>query len=121
MWLIALNFLKSKLGKQILIGLAISIALYSGYRYVFNKGVAYQKALYQTEYVTKLNQLLLEQKKAQEQAYKQGVEAATKEQKTITIYKDRVITVDKIIEKYKTCKMEDKDFTNYIDELKALK
>jgi len=121
MFTIILTFLQSKLGKQLLIGLAVSIALYSGYRYVFNKGVAYQKSLYQTEYVTKLNQVLLEQKTKQEQAYKQGVEAATKEQKTITIYKDRVITVDKIIEKYKDCKMEEKDFTNYMNELKALK
>lgn len=118
---ILLSFFQSKLGKQLLIGLAVTIALYGCYRYIYNSGVDYQKSIYQTEYVDKLNKVLLEQKTKQDEAYKQGIESVKQEQKTITIYKDRVITVEKIIEKYKDCKMIDKDYTDYMKELKDLK
>ena len=116
-----LSFIKSKLGIRILLLLALSIALFTGYKYIFNKGVNYQKGIYQTEYVEKLNKILEEHKIAQDKAYIQGFELASKEQKIEYKYIERKVEVEKIVEKYKDCKMTDTDFNLYLKELRDLK
>jgi hypothetical protein len=121
MWLIVLKFIKSDLGKKIIIAALIILSLISAYYYIFNKGRDYQKDIYQAEYIETMNKIMIEHKKAQEIAYKKGLDMASKEEKIVIKYVDRKVQVEKIVEKYKECKMSDTDFNLYLKELRDLK
>lgn len=106
-----------------ILALSILCILFVLYKHIYNNG--YDKAKnedkieYSRQLTVALNKVKLEQMKANTKADA----VAQAEVRINTVYKDRIVTIDKIVEKqvYKDCKLSDDDFKSVNDALDAIK
>lgn len=115
------NFFNTKIGQAVGLILIACIGLWyinnRAYSKGYDSGISYQLQI-QQEAVSKL---LKEKEILQEQANKETVETVKVETKIVTVYKDKIKEVEKLVYKYQDCKMDDKDFTEYKEMLEAIK
>jgi len=117
-----ISFFSTKVGQIVLMVLVALASLwyanYSGYK----KGVAYENTRAQKVYIEKLNNAIAKAEKEKQEAVKDARETAEKEKEIITIYKDRVKTVERIIQSPAAkCKLEKNDFNEVVKILKDIK
>lgn len=93
--LVIKNILASKTFKYLASAVAISLAMLFIYKHIYNNGYEAAKKEYQDELI----QELAKQKKTYEIVVAKAELAVKQEEKIKTVYKDRIVTIEKIVEK----------------------
>ena len=114
-----IQLFNNKYIKYIVIFLIITLMNFLIYNKGYKAGVLFEESKNQKVIIEILKKKEIEQIKAVEDAKK----TVEKEVQIVTKYKDRVIEVEKIINKieYKNCKMNDTDFKDYKKLLEEIK
>jgi len=113
------GFLTSRIGLYVIAIIFIVAGCFVGYKYIFNQG--YEKA--KSEYNQALVIELEKQKKLSEIIIQKAQITHAQEEKIKIVYKDRIKTIEKIVEKpiYKECVMSNEDYDIYKKSVEEVK
>lgn len=113
------SFINTRLFIYICIALITLFVIVKAYNNVYNKGYLKAKEEAKEELLIELEK----QKKVTEIHVQKAQVVFNNEERIKTIYKDKIITIEKIVEKpiYKECKMENEDFLMYKKIMEEIK
>lgn len=121
--LLIINFLKSRVGLFLIGSVLVSIGLFTMYHYIYNKGFNDAKNEDRNQYNEQLTIALNKQKQLFDKEVEKAKAVQSSEEKIKIEYRDRIKTVDKIVEKtiYKECVMPEQDFNQIKKTLESIK
>lgn len=101
----------------------VLIGLFTMYHYIYNKGFNDAKNEDRNQYNEQLTIALNKQKQLFDKEVEKAKAVQSSEEKIKIKYRDRIKTVDKIVEKtiYKECVMPEQDFNQIKETLESIK